>query len=429
MSSWMIAAGYAMGGALLAMMLIGIAFSAIMPTLDRWNRRYFLTFFSLLFLYVVVIFIDLILYAGSDTVKAGKALVLIEYLFFSVLTLMPIPFLLHCSGETVKGSAVLRAGVALWVLFWILLLGGQYTDVFYYIAPDHQYTRGSLFPLLMAPLAVIMLLTIAALFKRRKQLSNRIFAALLIYLLPTALLIILYMFAPVDIFLSFWMVLCAQTMFGLILTDSIEQFVRQQQEIAHQRANVMVLQMRPHFIYNTLMSIYSLCNQDPGKARQVTKDFTDYLRKNFTAVASENLIPFSAELEHTRAYLAVEQAQYEEMLTVDYDTPFIRFRLPPLTLQPIAENAVKHGIDPYAGPLHISIRTRQTSDGCEITVENNGAGFDPAANNDEPHIALNNIRQRLQMMCGGELTIAPRNGGGTMVKVTIPLQNPKAVQE
>ena len=429
MNSWLIPVGYTMCGALLAMMLIGIAFSAIMPTLGRWNRRYFLTFFSLLFLYVVVIFIDLILYAGSDTAKAGKALVLIEYLFFSVLTLIPIPFLLHCSGETVKGSAVLRAGVALWVLFWILMLGGQYTDVFYYIAPDHQYTRGSLFPLLMAPLALIMLLTIAALFKRRKQLSNRIFAALLIYLLPTALLIILYMFAPVDIFLSLWMVLCAQTMFGLILTDNIEQFVRQQQEIAHQRASVMVLQMRPHFIYNTLMSIYSLCNQDPGKARQVTKDFTDYLRKNFTAVASENLIPFSAELEHTRAYLAVEQAQYEEMLTVDYDTPFIRFRLPPLTLQPIAENAVKHGIDPYAGPLHISIRTRQTSDGCEITVENNGAGFDPAANDDEPHIALANIRQRLQMMCGGELTIAPRDGGGTVVKVTIPLQNPEAVQE
>ena len=428
MSSWMIAAGYAMGGALLAMMLIGIAFSAIMPTLGRWNRRYFLTFFSLLFLYVVVIFIDLILYAGSDTAKAGKALVLIEYLFFSVLTLIPIPFLLHCSGETVKGSAVLRAGVALWVLFWILMLGGQYTDVFYYIAPDHQYTRGSLFPLLMAPLALIMLLTIAALFKRRKQLSNRIFAALLIYLLPTALLIILYMFAPVDIFLSLWMVLCAQTMFGLILTDNIEQFVRQQQEIAHQRASVMVLQMRPHFIYNTLMSIYSLCNQDPGKARQVTKDFTDYLRKNFTAVASENLIPFSAELEHTRAYLAVEQAQYEEMLTVDYDTPFIRFRLPPLTLQPIAENAVKHGIDPYAGPLHISIRTRQTSDGCEITVENNGPDFNPI-NDNEPHIALANIRQRLQMMCGGELTIAPRDGGGTVVTMTIQTPERESVQE
>ena len=79
----------------------------------------------------------------------------------------------------------------------------------------------------------------------------------------------------------------------------------------------MVLQMRPHFIYNTLMSIYSLCNQNPQKARQVTMDFTNYLRKNFNAVASENTIPLSTELEHTRAYLAVEQAQYDDLLIVD----------------------------------------------------------------------------------------------------------------
>ena len=71
----------------------------------------------------------------------------------------------------------------------------------------------------------------------------------------------------------------------------------------------MVLQMRPHFIFNTMMSIYSLCNQDPQKARQVTMDFTNYLRKNFNAVASDSTIPFSAELEHTRAYLAVEQVR------------------------------------------------------------------------------------------------------------------------
>ncbi|MDO5456577.1 MAG: histidine kinase, partial [Eubacteriales bacterium] len=70
------------------------------------------------------------------------------------------------------------------------------------------------------------------------------------------------------------------------------------------RASVMVLQMRPHFIYNTLMSIHGLCRIDPQKARQVTKDFTDYLRKNFNAVASDSPIPFSSELEHTRAYLA-----------------------------------------------------------------------------------------------------------------------------
>ena len=183
----------------------------------------------------------------------------------------------------------------------------------------------------------------------------------------------------------------------------------------------MVLQMRPHFIYNTLMSIYSLCNQDPQKARQVTLDFTNYLRKNFNAVASDRPVPFSAELEHTRAYLAVEQAQHEEMLVVEFDTPFTNFRLPPLTLQPIAENAVKHGMDPYAGPLHVLIRTRKTSTGSEITVEDDGIGFDPAEKLQSP-TTLANIRQRLEMMCGGTLEIAARETGGTRVTIWIPMK-------
>ena len=227
-------------------------------------------------------------------------------------------------------------------------------------------------------------------------------------------------------------------MYSFILSDQIERDLRrqreiaqqqreiaeQQREIAHERASVMVLQMRPHFIYNTLMSIYSLCNFDSQKARQITKDFTDYLRKNFNTVASDNAIPFSTELEHTRAYLAVEQAQFGNMLVVEYDTPFTRFRLPPLTLQPIVENAVKHGMDPYSGPLRISIQTRHTDAGIEIIVKNNGRCFDPT-DNEEPGIALKNIRQRLAMMCGGSLTIAPGDDGGTVVKVTIPDGTPQ----
>ena len=177
--------------------------------------------------------------------------------------------------------------------------------------------------------------------------------------------------------------------------------------------------MRPHFIYNTMMSIYYLCRQNPDLAQQVTLDFTTYLRKNFTAIASDRLIPFSEELEHTRAYLAVEQAQFDGRLFVDYDTPHMDFSVPPLTLQPIVENAVKHGMDPDAEPLHIWIRTGRTASGSEITVENSGAPFEPA-DDGEPHIALGNIRQRLEMMCRGQMTITPREGGGTVVKVTIP---------
>jgi len=83
------------------------------------------------------------------------------------------------------------------------------------------------------------------------------------------------------------------------------------------------------------------------------------------------------------------------------------------------ENAVKHSLDPNGDPLRIYITTRQTEAGSEIIVENNGVDYRPADDN-EPHIALSNIRQRLEMMCKGEMTIMPREGGGTVVKVIIP---------
>lgn len=73
-------------------------------------------------------------------------------------------------------------------------------------------------------------------------------------------------------------------------------------------------------------------------------------------------------------------------------------------------------------PIHISVTTRQTDKFVEIIVEDDGLGFDPARNSDDndPHIALNNIKERLEMMCKGKLTISHREGGGTSVKITIP---------
>ena len=280
--------------------------------------------------------------------------------------------------------------------------------------------------LLMLPVDLVAFLNLAAVIRRRRRLSRRYFLSFLIAFLSMGIALTAHTFFDVYPLISTSMVLSAISMLGLIMSDQVEHSIRQQREtaeqqreLARQKASVMVLQMRPHFIFNTMMSIYSLCNQDPQKARQVTMDFTNYLRKNFNAVASDSTIPFSAELEHTRAYLAVEQVRFEDLLLVDFDTPHIRFRLPPLTLQPLAENAVKHGMNPDAGPLRVSIRTRLTESGSEITVEDNGPGFD-LSDSRKPHPTLENIRQRLDMMCGGKMEIMPKDGGGTTVKVTIP---------
>lgn len=410
---------YAIGGALLLIMAVGIVFSSFMPGLDKWSKRYFITMFSLLLFCVSVFFIDMMLYNNPKMAAPEKVVAFFEFLSVSVVLFTPTAFLLHCCGESIKNSLLFRAMAALWGVFFIMLVFAQFTDAFYYITADNLFFRGPWFALLPIPLVVIMILNIVGVIRRRKMLSKRYFLALLVSMLPMTVAIFSHMFAFSSLFVLFGIVLCALTMFGLTIQDDVKRYMRQQRELANQRASVMVLQMRPHFIYNTMMGIYYLCDQDPGKAKQVTLDFTTYLRKNFTAIASEDTIPFHEELAHTRAYLAVEQAQFEDVLFVSFDTPHTMFRVPPLTLQPIVENAVKHGMKSSSDPIHITVVTRQTATSSEIIVEDDGPGFD-AVDDNEPHIALNNIRQRLALMCQGNLMITTREGGGTSVKVIIP---------
>ena len=200
-----------------------------------------------------------------------------------------------------------------------------------------------------------------------------------------------------------------------------EEIIRQKEDLVKRETQVAVLQMRPHFIYNTLMSIYYLCQQDSVKAQKVILDFSRYLKKNFTAIVSEETVPFLEELEHTRAYLAVEKVRFEEKLYVEFDTPVTVFKLPPLTLQPIVENSVKYGVSPGLDPLYLSIITEESDEGVSVIVEDTGPGYAPSDDN-EPHIALENIRKRLKTMCGGSLETTPREDGGTRVIIRIPIK-------
>lgn len=412
---------YSILGALPVMMTLGVVFSATIPVTDRWSKRYFIILFSLLLMCSVTFFLATLFWEDPRMATAERIVYFFEGLLLSSMMFMPTFFLLHSCGENLKSSLLFRTVAALLAVYYIMFIAGQFMDAVYYVTPDNHYIRGPLFALWLSPLVVISILNLAGLIKRRDKLSKRYFVALLLYLLPMTISLFFHMFFEAEVYVVLCMVLFALIMFVLILSDNMDQFMRQQREIARQKASINVLQMRPHFIYNTMMSIYYLCKQDSDKAQQVTLDFTSYLRNNFTAIASEDTIPFCDELEHTRAYLAVEQAQHEDRLFVEFDTPHTQFRLPPLTLQPLVENAIKHGMNPDGDPLHIFVKTRKTKDGSEIIVENDGARYDPADDN-EPHIALNNIRQRLEMMCKGTLEITPHEEGGTTVKVTIPDQ-------
>ena len=410
---------FTFSGAIIVTMAFGIAVSFFIPSLDQWSKRYFTTLFSLLFLCAISCFLELIFYNDPTKATTQKVVYFFESLLLSVPIFMPTIFLLHCSREKIKSSPLFLPVMILLVIYFALLLVAQFTNAFYYVTSDNQFFYGPFYSLSLVPIILILLLNILGTIKRRKVLSKKVFISLLIYLVPMTAMLIVHTFVAIEIFVVFGMALFAFIMYGLILSDNLEKYMRQQREIAEQRANIMVLQMRPHFIYNSLMGIYYLCDQDAEKAKQVTLDFTTYLRKNFSAIASKDTIPFNEELEHTRAYLAIEQAQFEDSLFIDFDTPHTSFRVPPLTLQPIVENAVVHGLRGSNAPIHISVITRKSDTANEIIVEDDGPGF-RSTDNDDPHIALDNIRERLDIMCGGTISISPRQEGGTSVKVTIP---------
>ena len=410
---------YFMIGADLLVSVIGLWFTAVMPGIDRWSKHFFQSLFVIFVLLSIIGFLDSVMYSFPVPMWMMYVLIIIETVLTSLAPLMMTAYLVHCCGENVRSSRLFHAVMGLWGVFIVMLAVSPFTEELYYFTPDGRYWRGAWYPVLLLPMIAAMLLTLAGMIRRRERLSRKAFLSFEVTLFPITIVLVADMFVELYPLIDISIVIGALSMYSLILSDQVEQDLRRQREIANQRTSIMVLQMRPHFIYNTMTSIYCLCGQDPERARQVITDFTTYLRKNFTAIASAEPVPFTSELEHTQAYLAVEQAQYEDSLFVEYDIQHKMFRVPPLTLQPIVENAIKHGRDPYAGPFRIAVRTRRTDAGSEIVVEDNGRGFD-AGEDSEPHIALRNIRERLEMMCGGEMTITLNNGVGTVVKVMIP---------
>ena len=202
------------------------------------------------------------------------------------------------------------------------------------------------------------------------------------------------------------------------------QFVREHEKdlMAHQRIQIMLTQIRPHFLYNSLGAIEALCDIDPRAAKQATIKFAQYLRGNMNSLTEEGMIPFERELRHTALYLELEKLRFEDALQIEYDIACRDFLLPTLTLEPIAENAVRHGVREKAdGRGNVLISTREYEDRYEVCVKDDGPGFDPGSiPTDGSHVGLHNVQERLRTVCGGDLTIASEPGSGTLVRIILP---------
>ena len=223
------------------------------------------------------------------------------------------------------------------------------------------------------------------------------------------------------------------------LALEIDHYMRENIRIAGEReraekerfeaeVQVMVSQIRPHFVYNTLSSIAILCDIDPKTAKEAAITFAKYLRANMDALKQKAPVPFEIELEHLKNYLYIEKLRFADALNVEYDIQTTDFELPILSIQPLVENAVKHGVGmkKYGGT--VKIVTKETDTAYEVVVSDDGVGFDPeearirqeTKSDGKSHVGMENTKKRLKEMCGADIVIESRIGEGTTARVIIP---------
>ena len=191
-------------------------------------------------------------------------------------------------------------------------------------------------------------------------------------------------------------------------------------QLAESRVSTMMSQIRPHFIYNTLGSIEQLCEIDPQKAGELVHNFAKYLRGNFGELDNPKPILMSQEMAHVHHYISIENVRFPDM-TFTFEMNSNDFHIPALTIQPIVENAIKHGLMRLQKGGTIHVVSYETDTHYCVLVEDDGAGFDTNVLLDErKHVGIRNIRGRLKAMVNGELEIQSVIGEGTKVLITIP---------
>ena len=223
-------------GAATMLVFLGLFFAVTMPGIDRWSKRFFIAFFLILLLYCCLAILDQIIFVSFPLTSGYRFLLRVLYyfesLFCSVLMPMLTAYLLHCCRIDYRHSGFYHAAVILWIVFIFLLNIAPFSELFYYFTPQNEFVRGPLYSFSIALLGAILGLNVAGAIHWRRRLSRRSFCAFLIGLLPMTVAMFIHMFVSVFTFFGIGIAICALSMFGIILFDQLDQYLRQQQQIA-----------------------------------------------------------------------------------------------------------------------------------------------------------------------------------------------------
>ncbi len=327
----------------------------------------------------------------------------------------------------------------------ICVISAKYTHWYYLIDEQNNYHRQSYYNLAIVLSGVLYALVVLQIIVCARRLMVRQIISLLLYVtIPFLFVVLQVVLKPGIGLLNIGMAISLIVIFivnnvritmmekelnnkvlqqNMVLLTQNKVIAEKKEEIENLQLNMVITQMQPHFVFNVLNIIYYLCAKDTKLAQTAIDRFSSYLRANIDSLVSDELAPFSKELEHVKNYLDLEKLRFDDELELVYDIGPSDFHIPMLVVQPLAENAVKHGIAKSPNGGRLIIRTIEDYDNFYIYVIDNGVGFDPnkkPANAGRSHIGVENVRIRIEKRVNGKLELFSKKGKGTTAIITIP---------
>lgn len=381
-------------------------------------------FMALLVSVIATLVSDLLSWVGEGNIELSTLTTVSNTVAvcFSYVTI--ICFMIYLKETLNTTSKLLSAMIylfgALSIITTIFLIANTFYEYAFYVDEFGHYVRvdDTMMSVIYLQLPILSFITIVLTLILSKASDRMIKISFIIYTI----------FPVIGVLLDYYIHGLSLTYIGLVLSVLIiyaNIYSQKQKMIEKQKNALMLSQINPHFVYNTLSTIASMCDISPKQAKYLTIDFSQYLRRNIGSLSSEELIPFEEEMEHVACYLKIEKARFRERLNVIYSTQCKDFCVPPLTVQPLVENAIKHGITKKASGGTVKISTFEEEGSYVIEIIDDGVGFDTESA--EMHVGLENVKARVADMCRGTVTVKSTPSIGTRVTIKIP--NKKGKQQ
>jgi two-component sensor histidine kinase len=399
----------------LFLQLVGLTFAVLIdPYIGRKYRRGMLMIIALIFTLTAQ---NLIEYMLSDHIPLPRLRILVSMYGYIIR-----PVILALFFTIVVQDKKHLFVWSLTIINAIIFSTAIFSDICFTISKDNHFYRGTLgysCHIVSGILILQLLFVTLKELRHDKKIENSI-PIINVFIIVTAVLLDLFIPMKVTVTSYLTVAIVSCTVFYYIWLHLMFERKHAKALQAEQRMQIMMSQIQPHFLYNTLSTIQALCKMDPDKAFDTTEKFGTYLRQNIDSLSKSTMISIDKEVEHTQIYAEIEATRFPH-IHVDFDVDCSDFTIPALTIQPLVENSIRHGVR-IRKDGRVSVTVRNKGAGHEIVIKDNGKGFDVSniGKMEGTHIGLTNVKERVESQCGGTFTVNSVLNEGTTITMFIP---------